>query len=119
MGSQVVREVEVSKLAEKDGYELVLRHLYQPFRPRRQQEARELYVAGAQTHGVLSRQSDEPLTSFLLHRRTWYKMLCDLDDKLALPEVILSEQVKWHFKRPPAPDPHGIGREDDGERCLQ
>ena len=90
---QVVREVEVSKLAEKDGHELLLRHLYQAFRPRRQQEARELYAAGAQTHGVLSRQSGEPMTSFLLRRRTWYKMLCDLDDKLALPEAILSEQV--------------------------
>ena len=66
---QVVREVEVSKLAEKDGHELLLRHLYQAFRPRRQQEARELYAAGAQTHGVLSRQSGEPMTSFLLRRR--------------------------------------------------
>ena len=54
---QVVREIEVSKLSEKDGHELLLRHLYQAFHPRRQQEARELYAAGAQTHGILSRQN--------------------------------------------------------------
>eukprot|EP00913_Durusdinium_trenchii_P018068 g16978.t1 len=90
---QVVREIDLKKLAKEEGPELLLTHLYAAFRPRRQQEARELYQAGAQNHGILSRQHGEPMTSYLLRRRTWYKMLCDLDDKLALPEAILSEQV--------------------------
>ena len=67
--------------------------LYQAFQPRRTQEARELYAAGARVHGVMSRQNTEPMVSYLLRRKTWYKMLLDLDPQLKLPEPILAEQI--------------------------
>ena len=81
---QVARELDPAKLAKPDGHKLLVDTLYKAFRPRRQQDARELYNAGAQTAGMLARQAGETMTSFLLRRRTWY-MLIDLDEKLQLP----------------------------------
>ena len=90
---QVVRELSLDKLATEKGPTELIEYLYQAFRPRRAQEARDLYAAGAQVHGVLSRQSAEPMTSYLLRRKTWYRMLLDLDSELKLPEAILAEQT--------------------------
>ena len=90
---QVAREISLETLASEKGPSELVSLLYKAFRPRRAQEARELYAAGAQPHGVLSRQAGEPMTSYLLRRRTWYKMLLDLDEDLRLPEGILAEQT--------------------------
>ena len=83
----------MDKLAGADGPALLLKHLTESLRPRRVQEARELYAAGAQSGGVLARQFTEPMSPFILRRRTWYQMLTDLDSELRLPEAILAEQV--------------------------
>ena len=90
---QVAKGLDVKKLATDDGPTLLVDTLYKAFKPRRDQEARELYNAGAQTNGVLSRQPTESMTSFCLRRRTWYAMLRDLDDSLQLPDNLLAEQT--------------------------
>ena len=90
---QVAKTLDVDKLGSNGGPKLLLDALYNTFRPRRQQEARELYNAGAQVRGVLSRQAGESMTSFCLRRRTWYSMLLDLDDQLKLPDQLLAEQT--------------------------
>jgi len=89
----ISRQISLDKLAGADGPTLLLKHLTESLRPRRVQEARELYAAGAQSGGVLARQFTEPMSSFILRRRTWYQMLTDLDSELRLPEAILAEQV--------------------------
>ena len=90
---QVAGEIPMDKLASADGPNILLEFLQKAFRPRRLQEARELYTAGAQQYGLLARQPGEPMPSFLLRRRTWQRMLKDLDPDLQVPEGILAEQT--------------------------
>ena len=45
----------------------------------KQDESRELYKAGSRTTGLLTRQSGEPMTSYVARRRRWYKRLVALD----------------------------------------
>lgn len=90
---QVVRDLPIEKLAEEQGPTFLLQALQAALQPRSNQEARELYQAGAQTGGILSRQNGESIASYVLRRRTWYTMMTDLDTKLKLPEQILAEQT--------------------------
>ena len=90
---QVVRDLPIEKLAEEQGPTFLLNALQAALQPRSNQEARELYQAGAQSGGILSRQNGESIASYVLRRRTWYTMMTDLDTKLKLPEQILAEQT--------------------------
>ena len=90
---QIVRGIPVEDLAKSDGPSTIIKHLQKILKPRRQQECRELYNAGARSHGILSRQYGEPMASFILRRKTWYSMLLDLDEKMKLPDGILAEQI--------------------------
>ena len=90
---QVARSLHVEKLASEEGPVYLMENLTKAFKPRAKQEARELYQAGAQVGGVLSRQFGESIPSYVLRRKTWYRMLTDLNSELTLPEVILAEQV--------------------------
>eukprot|EP00435_Cladocopium_sp_Y103_P065198 s39_g27.t1 len=47
----------------------------------------------SQVGGALARQNTEPMVSYLLRRKTWYKMLLDLDPELKLPDPLLAEQI--------------------------
>ena len=90
---QVVRDLPIEKLAEENGPTFLLHALQTALQPRSNQEARELYQAGAQAGGILSRQNGESIASYVLRRRTWYTMMTDLDTNLKLPEQILAEQT--------------------------
>lgn len=90
---QVVRDLPIEKLAEEQGPTFLLKALQNALQPRSNQEARELYQAGAQSGGFLSRQNGESIASYVLRRRTWYTMMTDLDTNLKLPEQILAEQT--------------------------
>ena len=63
--------------ASKKGPSLIIKALTQALRPRREQEARELYKAGAKENGPLSRQYGEPVSMYVLRRRTWWAMFQD------------------------------------------
>ena len=89
----IVKQLDPETLASEKGPELIVKKLTETLRPRRQQEARELYQAGAKEHGPLSRQHGEPMAMFTLRRRTWWSMLQDLDSDIRLPEIILAEQI--------------------------
>lgn len=64
-----------SVLAAKDGVEKGLENLAVSLKQKR------------------SRQSTEPMSTYLVRRQAWYQVLADLDKELALPEVILAEQT--------------------------
>ncbi|CAE7591026.1 RE1 [Symbiodinium sp. CCMP2592] len=80
-------------VSPEKGPEAILQALTNALRPRRQQEARELYLAGSKEHGILSRQHGEPMSTYILRRRSWYAMLTDLDNEIKLPELLLAEQI--------------------------
>ena len=62
-------------------------------RPRRMQQARELYKAGAQQGGILTRQPTESMAQYVLRRRAWYRDMTDLSSDLKLPDLVFSEQL--------------------------
>eukprot|EP00435_Cladocopium_sp_Y103_P013207 s65_g3.t1 len=90
---QVARNLPIDELLKDKGTDFLLAQLQQSLRPRSKQEARELYQAGAQTGGILSRQHGESIPSYVLRRKAWHAMMVDLDQDLKLPDGILSEQL--------------------------
>ena len=91
---KVAQQIPTKVLASPEGAEELLGHLTQALKPRRTQEARELYQAGATPQGgIMSRQPQEPMATYVLRRRAWYAAWIDLDERLKLPESILAEQT--------------------------
>ena len=83
----------IEKLSEDDGAQQLMDHLQTQLRPRREQQARELYEAGAMVGGLLARQGPETMAQYVLRRRAWYRALTDMSDELKLPDLILAEQL--------------------------
>ena len=81
------------ELAKADGADKLISLFEKSFKPRRDQEARELYAAGSRDGGILSRQSGEPMSSYVLRRRTWWHTLQQLDSSVQVSESILAEQM--------------------------
>ena len=94
----IVKQLDPETLASDKGAEAIVKKLTETLRPRRQQEARELYQAGARENGPLSRQCGESMAMFTLRRKTWWTILQDLDSDIRLPEIILAEQVLQNSK---------------------
>ncbi|CAE7746374.1 unnamed protein product, partial [Symbiodinium necroappetens] len=90
---QLVQLMDMNKIDDANGADYLLNELETKLRPRRQQQARELYEAGARVGGYLSRQGQEPMVEYILRRRAWYQQLCDLSSELKLPDTILAEQL--------------------------
>ena len=89
----IVKALKEDLITSEKGPEAIVQALVSSLRPRRQQEARELYLAGSREHGILSRQYGEPMSTYILRRKTWYAMLTDLDTEIKLPELLLAEQI--------------------------
>ena len=90
---QVAQLMDIEQLAGEEGAQKLMDHLQAQLRPRREQQARELYEAGAMVGGFLSRQPTETMAQFVLRRRAWYRALTDLSSELKLPDIILAEQL--------------------------
>ena len=93
---QVARGLPVDQLAKDEGTSILLKALQTTLQPRSKQEARDLYQVGAQSGGVLSRQTGESIPScpsYVLRRKAWYNLMLDMDASLKLPEGILAEQT--------------------------
>ena len=70
---RIAQLISTTELAGEKGAEMLLEKLNETLKPRRIQEARELYMAGAQQNGMLSRQQGEPMGTYLVRRQAWYK----------------------------------------------
>ena len=90
---QVAQLMDIEQLAGEEGAQKLMDHLQVQLRNRREQQARELYEAGAMVGGFLSRQPTETMAQFVLRRRAWYRALTDLPSELKLPDIILAEQL--------------------------
>ena len=90
---QLAQFMNMDKLDGPEGADFLIKELETQLRPRRTQQARELYEAGARVGGYLSRQAAEPMVSYILRRRAWYQNLCDLSSELKLPDLVLAEQL--------------------------
>ena len=90
---KIAQQLDVKKLAAEGGTDYLIEKISTELRPRRMQQARELYEAGAQQGGILSRQASESMAQYILRRRAWYRAMIDLSTDLKLPDLVLSEQL--------------------------
>ncbi|CAE7536321.1 RE2 [Symbiodinium microadriaticum] len=90
---KIAQQLDVSKLAAEGGVDYLIEKISTELRPRRMQQARELYEAGAQQGGILSRQASESMAQYILRRRAWYRAMTDLSTDLKLPDLVLTEQL--------------------------
>ncbi len=66
--------------------------LEQDLMPQRRQMAVEMYQAGS-VPGMLSRQTQEPMSSYVLRREAWWVQLQELDTDVRCSPAILGEQM--------------------------
>ena len=91
---KIAQGLDMAKLEKPDtGLTYLIDSLSGELRPRRLQQARELYEAGAQTGGIMARNPMESMGQYVLRRRAWHRALVDLNAELKLPDLILSEQL--------------------------
>eukprot|EP00435_Cladocopium_sp_Y103_P075102 s182_g54.t1 len=77
---RVAQTLDFKELSKPEaGVEKLLAAFEKELKPRRAQQARELYAAGSAPNGML--------------RRTWYRCLLDASDDMKLPDVVLAEQL--------------------------
>ena len=88
-----MRRISQDVLASDKGPSKILAELAATLRPRRTQEARELYLAGSREGGPLARQFGEPMSIYVLRRRSWWSILQDLDSEIKIPDLILAEHT--------------------------
>ena len=93
---QVARTLPVDELANKGkGVEFLLKSMTSSLAPRNKQETRKQrsVPSRAQYGGICSRLRGDSIASYALRRRSWYRMMTDVDLDLKLPDGILAEQL--------------------------
>ena len=81
--------VQVGEGTNDEGYHELIEDIRKMVFPFARAEAKSLYKAGHKTHGVLSRQTTEPMVSYISRRRRWWTQLKKMD-----PTVELSSTVR-------------------------
>ena len=90
---RIAQSLDPKVLSADDGPEKLLQLFEQVLKPKKAQEARELYAAGSRDGGLLSRQMSEPMSSYVLRRKAWWQALRQLDSTMQVSEGILAEQM--------------------------
>ena len=90
---RLAQQMDMTELASEGGPEKLLNLFEKHLKPRKAQEARELYAAGSKDGGMLARQYGEPMSSYVMRRKAWWHALQQLDDKMQVSESILAEQL--------------------------
>ena len=90
---RLAQTMSMEDLGKEDGANKLVDIFEKALRPKRMQQARELYQAGSSPHGLLSRQQGEPISTYVLRRRTWYRCLVDCSAEMSLPDMVLAEQL--------------------------
>ena len=90
---RLAQQMDMTELASESGPEKLLNLFEKHLKPRKAQEARELYAARSKDGGMLARQYGEPMSSYVLRRKAWWHALQQLKDKMQVSESILAEQL--------------------------
>eukprot|EP00435_Cladocopium_sp_Y103_P028489 s298_g7.t1 len=90
---RLAQQVDISVLSSTAGPTTLLKTLNSNLKPRKEQQARELYSAGSKEGGMLARQHGEPMSSYVARRTAWWHALQSLDDELKVPDVLLAEMT--------------------------
>ncbi len=90
---KLAQQLKMEDLSKSTGPDQLLKLFAENLKPRKAQEARELFAAGSKDGGILSRQQNEPMSSYVMRRRAWWSALQDLEEDMRVSETILSEQL--------------------------
>ena len=90
---RLAQQTDQQALAGEQGHEILLTLFEKSLKPKKIQEARELYAAGSKDGGMLSRQNGESMASYIMRRRAWWHHLQQLDGSMQVSETILAEQL--------------------------
>ncbi len=90
---KLAQQLKMDDLAKPTAPEQLLKLFAENLKPRKAQEARELFAAGSKDGGILARQHNEPMSSYVMRRRAWWSALQDLEEDMRVSETILSEQL--------------------------
>ena len=74
---QLARDMGVRELCKTNGIDELLKRMQKLVFPTFKQEASQLYAIGHQNGGILSRQHNEPMTSYIERRTQWWKPVQD------------------------------------------
>ncbi|CAE7255946.1 RE2 [Symbiodinium natans] len=85
----IARDIGLERLLKHDGIDLLIQKVKDQAFPLQGEEASELFRQGQLLTGPLSKQSGEPMLSYISRRRRWWVTLRELD-----PEVRLSEAMR-------------------------
>ena len=85
----IARDIGLERLLKHDGIDLLIQKVKEQAFPLQGEEASELFRQGQLLTGPLSKQSGEPMLSYISRRKRWWVTLRELD-----PEVRLSEATR-------------------------
>ena len=77
--------------AGQPGFQKLMEGMRNMVFPFSRAEAKTLFKSGHKTKGVLSRQSGEPMVSYVSRRRRWWKKLRHMDSSVGLSDTVLGD----------------------------
>ena len=89
--SQVAIDVGAEELMKEMGFQQLFYGIYKIVYPHIRRGVRDLQRLGNKSPGILSRQSDESMISYIRRRRLWWRELKELDPKVEANPEILAE----------------------------
>ena len=87
----VARDTGTAALVQGEGLRSLISKIKLSVFPRASEEAKELFRLGQMRGGVLSRQMNESMVSYVDRRRRWWRMTSELDPTTQISESMRSE----------------------------
>ena len=88
----VAMEIGIDILLGDDGADTLFQRMLQHIFPVSRHESKALFREGSKTReGVFTRQPSESMQSYILRRKRWWSLLCQLDDTIQLSEEHLGD----------------------------
>ena len=87
----VARDMGTAALVQDEGLRSLISKIKLSVFPRASEEAKELFRLGQMRGGVLSRQMNESMVSYVDRRRRWWRMTSELDPTTQISESMRSE----------------------------
>ena len=93
---QIARDIGLAKLSEPEGFEVLVTQMRTIIFPIQKLEAKELLRIGQSRGSIMSRQSGEPMTSYISRRRRWWTLLKELDPSIGMSDSLLGDLLLEH-----------------------
>ena len=88
---KIAMDLGLEELAKEGGHDVLIKTIEDYVMQFKADEARDLFHAGTRGVGQLSRQTGEPMTSYITRRRRWIQRLQSLDSNTKVSENILAD----------------------------